>query len=74
MIIVSFCFIFNITFVLIKYNYMLPENHTESQVDHLFTNPEKWEDWESNLVFGSIAIAFFSLLFLAILINFLILD
>jgi len=53
---------------------MLPENHTESQVEHLFTDPEPWEYWESKLVFGSIAIAIFSLLFLAILINFLILK
>jgi cytochrome b561 len=48
---------------------MLPENHTESQVEELFTNPEPWEKWETKLVWGSIIIATLSLLILGIVIN-----
>jgi hypothetical protein len=50
---------------------MLPENHTESQVEDLFTNPEPWEKWETKLVLGSIIIAIVSLFSLGIIINWL---
>jgi len=53
---------------------MLPENHTNKQVEDLFTNPEPWEKWETELVIGSIIIAIVSLIILGILINWLILK
>ena len=48
---------------------MLPENHTESQVEELFTNPEPWEKWETKLVWGSIITAILSLIILGVIIN-----
>jgi len=44
------------------------------ELEHLFTNPEPWEKWESKLVFGSIIAGIISLIILGILINIFILK
>ncbi len=44
------------------------------QEESMFYNPEPWESWETKLVAGSIIIAILSLVVLAILINYLILQ
>ncbi len=43
------------------------------EMEQLFTHAEPWENWESQLVFGSIAIAVIGLIVLAVLINIFIL-
>jgi cytochrome b561 len=52
------------------------ENKTNEQnpeVEHLFTDPEPWEKWESKLVYYSIIIGVVGLTILGVLINWLIL-
>ena len=53
------------------------EQQSKKNIEHmkdLFTQPEAWEKWENNLVFGSIVAGIISLLILGSLINWLLLE